>query len=208
MKKVKLKHITPLILISQGIRYSRSTHPKSDSYNNMKIGEKDLDLIKRIAFDKNHGSVLEHSMIVFDIICSAKCLLELSRHRTGVSMTVTSSRYALRKIEIEYEQTGNMAVDLAMSNSFDSIKKLLKNKNNKLDDISMALPASFYYSLQLTFNLRSLIHFLKLRLDKSAHYTIRNVAKEMLKKLPNDYKELLKEINLVPFELETKPMIN
>ena len=198
MNQAKLIDSTNLSLIARGLRFSRNSQKKSDTIDPNKIGDKDLDLVQRVALgndnSSNHSSVLEHSMIVFDIKCSAKCLLELSRHRVGISMTVTSSRYALRKIEVEYEKTNNPRVNAIMAITIEGIKELLKNKENKLDDISMALPASFYYTLQLTFNLRSLVHFLKLRLDRSAHYTIRNVAKEMYKELPEDYKRLLEVV--------------
>lgn len=199
MTQAKLVDSTSLSLISRGLRFSRNSQSKSDTVDPDNIGQKDLELIQKIALGSdntsNHSSVLEHSMIVFDIKCSAKCLLELSRHRVGISMTVTSSRYTLRKVEVEYERTGNSDVDVLMAMTFAGIKELLKSRKNKLDDISMALPASFYYTLQLTFNLRSLVHFLKLRLDKSAHYTIRNVAKDIFYELPEDYKRLLEVVN-------------
>jgi flavin-dependent thymidylate synthase len=190
MEKVKLVSATSLVHIANAIRFSRATHKKSDSEGDI-LGDKDLMLIRKIAFGKNHSSVLEHSMIIFNVNCSAKCLLELSRHRIGVSMTVTSSRYALRKIQLKYEKTRNQKVNAIMNITFNAISALLEDKDISLDDISMALPASFIYNMQLTFNLRSLLAFLKLRLDASAHYSINDIANKMLESLPIDYKNVM-----------------
>jgi thymidylate synthase ThyX len=45
--------------------------------------------------------------------------------------------------------------------------------------------------MQFSINLRALVHFLKLRLDKSAHFTIRDISYKMFKALPNKYQELI-----------------
>jgi len=190
--KVELLEYTPLLLIANAIRYSRKTHSRSDTKNKTYIGKKDLELIRKVAFGRNHSSVLEHSLLTFDVECSAKCLLELSRHRIGVSMTVQSSRYTLRKDLIEFEKTGVHEIDETMSNYINKILELLEDKKNTMDDISMMLPASYIYKMQLTFNLRSLVNFLILRLDKSAHKNIRDLSFELMEQLPEDYKNLLK----------------
>lgn len=187
----KLIFSTPLTLISNATRYPHNNHNKSDSSDLQIIGEKDLDLIKRVAFGRNHSSVLEHSMITFDIKGSTKFLLELSRHRIGVSMTVRSSRYSLRKSEIEYEKTGLDIIDQTMSDYYDKINELLKDKSIPLDKIAMMLPQSYLYNLQLTFNIRSLVNFFKLRMNKSAHSSIRKIAYDMFTVLPKEYHDLL-----------------
>jgi thymidylate synthase (FAD) len=219
---VKLTYSTPLYLISKGIRYSHNNHHLSDTeeakkqyvYRNMVDGEdinqclleritgsKDYDLIKRVGFHMNHSYTLEHSLIVFDVKTTTKFLLEESRHRIGVSQTVTSSRYALDVIDIEYEPTRKQDVNEMIERHIEDIKNMLnkyrnekgKIKKSDMDDIAMSLPQAFLYKLQLTFNLRSLVHFLELRLNSSAHYTIRNVAYGIINELPNDYRELIFE---------------
>lgn len=189
-KHVKLIYISPLSLISNAIRYSKATWDKSDT-DGFTIGEKDLDLIKRVGFNMNHKSVLEQSTITYDLKCSTKCLLELERHRVGVSMTVTSSRYALDKVQIEFEPTGNPRVDAIIENYVKRIEYALEKDYGSNDELAMALPQAFYYTLQLSFNLRSLIEFLKLRLSGAAHKTIRKVAVGLCDELPHDWFELI-----------------
>lgn len=188
---VRLSFYTPLSLISGGTRYSHDTRSKSDTKDVNKIGKKDMSLAKRVAFGYNHNSVLEHSLIVFDVKASSKFLLELSRHRVGVSMTVKSSRYTLRKSALEYEKTNYEKIDKVLEQLINNINELLKDKDLPLDEIAMLLPQAYLYDLQLTFNLRSLNHFFVLRLSKSAHRTIRDIAFSMFISLPEDYKELL-----------------
>ena len=154
------------------------------------IGEKDIDLIKRISFNLNHDSTLEHSLLVFAVKMSTKALLEESRHRQSVSQCVTSSRYTLNKVEIGFEDTGDTDIDYYNQIHVDNIKKMIEE--GKTNDLTaMMLPQSFYYKLQLSFNLRSLVHFLRLRLAGAAHKTIRLIAVQLLESLPKEYQDLL-----------------
>ena len=63
----------------------------------MHVGEKDYNLIKRVGFKFKHESVLEHSLIVYEFEASRALLQELSRSRIGVSLTIKSSRYTIKK---------------------------------------------------------------------------------------------------------------
>jgi len=191
-QSVKLIHVSPLWLISNAIHYSHNNHYKSDSENIFLLGNKDFNLIKRVGFHMNHSSVLEHSLIVFDIKLTQKALLEFTRHRIGVSYTVTSSRYSLDTIGIEFEQNDDMSVDLILNQLKEEIEDILFNKSKKhFDSIAELLPQAFIYKMQVSFNLRSLVHFLKLRINKSAHIDIRLIAKMIIDELPDDYKELV-----------------
>lgn len=140
----------------------------------------------------NHSSVLEHSLLVFDVKMSTKALLEESRHRIGLSQTVTSSRYALDKIYIEFEESPSPRVQESLNKIKEIVVSCL-NAGEPLDEVAMLLPQAFIYELRLTFNLRSLLHFLDLRLAKSAHRTIRKIAVELLDTLPLAYRELVLE---------------
>jgi len=163
------------------------------------IGPKDLDLIKRIGFHARHESVLEHSLIVYEVKMSTKALLEESRHRIGVSQVVTSSRYALDVIDIEFMETKNDFVNQMLKNHKKQIMALLntmKDENGKIkksdmDDLAMLLPQAFIYTMQLSFNLRSLMHFLRLRTEPGAHYSIREIAIMLIDELSDLWKELV-----------------
>jgi len=204
-QSVKLQFVTPVKYIASAIRYSHSNHHLSDTkiaelesffkidinelYNEV-IGEKDFNLIKRVGFKHKHESVLEFGTFIFDVNLSTKALLEESRHRIGISKTVTSSRYALNKIDILFEPTDDIDIDDDLE--FWKEKVIYRIKENKpLDKVSKMLPQAFIYSMQWQFNLRSLLHFLRLRLTKEAHIDIRIIAKLIIDELPNKYRELV-----------------
>lgn len=196
-QEVKLLHITPLWLISEGLRFSHDNHNLSDTTEEMKannlVGSKDYGLIKKISFHMNHSSTLEHSLIVFHMKLSTKALLELSRHR-HISMTVTSSRYALDSMGIEMESAEYSIIDEFLNRLKSNIEYCLFNySKSDFDKIAELLPQAFLYKGQFTFNLRSLVHFLELRLSASAHRDIRLLAKMMVDELPDDYRELVFE---------------
>ena len=191
---VKLVYTSPLVLIYNAINYSHGNQHKNKSITEP-VGKDELNLIKKVGFHLNHSSVLEHSLIVYDVELSTKALLELSRHRIGVSMTVSSSRYALDKIGINIEPVGDSQIDFILEQFKEMIEIHLKGKKKKeFDKIAMLLPQAFMYKAQISFNLRSLKHFLELRTSKAAHYSIRQLANDMLLVLPNDYKYLLKDL--------------
>jgi len=185
-QEVELLYATPLYLISNGIRYSHANWKPMEKFDN-----EDLELIKRVGFKLKHESVLEHSLISYHLKLSQKALLEATRHRIGVSWTVTSSRYALRKIDVELEPTEDKEVNDKFKEIEEIIADLLLFKSKSLDNVSKLLPQAFLYIAQVTFNLRSLIHFLKLRLSKDAHRDIRIVAYKMIEELPKNYQELV-----------------
>lgn len=163
-------------------------------FDNNIIGKKDYELIKKVGLHLNHSSTLEHSLIAFHLKLTTKALLELSRSRIGVSMTVSSSRYALDTMGIEIEPTGDTTVDALLDDFSHKVNILLENASKKeFDKLAELLPQSFLYKGQFTFNLRSLIHFLELRLSASAHRDIRLLAKMMVDKLPEDYRGLIFE---------------
>jgi thymidylate synthase (FAD) len=219
----KLTYITPLWVIAKAIRYSHDNHHLSDSSNG-EIGQKDFKLIKRVGFKLKHQSVLEHSLLVFDIECSRALLQELARHRLQ-SLTVKSTRYTLNELRNESpfitlrntskrerseyssrakkylvftlnEDVNNMSI-LALENLRQSVKQNISN-----DIAKYCLPECFKTSLQLSLNLRSLLNLLKLRLSKDALWEFRELAEEMFEVLPGDYKELILEDEDIKKELE------
>jgi len=241
---VKLLHFTPLYLIANGIRMSHDNHNLSDSkfiglnFNNwneevkitqkewvqqltptkVEVGEKDFDLIKKVGFKFKHESVLEHSLLVFELEFSRALLQELSRHRAGVSPTVKSTRYTLKELKDEdsfitytgsgrddyyvsddnYDRvfdkylikSGDDYVDmysiLALENARIAIQKGISN-----DKVKYCLPESFRTKGQYSFNLRSLLHLLQLRIHKDALKEFRELCVDIINALPDEYKELV-----------------
>jgi len=180
------------------------------------IGEKDYNLIKRIGFKYKHKSVLEHSLIVFEFEASRALLQELSRHRIGVSPTIKSTRYTLKELKNEKDfitygekvgenitthydleraskyvvLTDDDTTNAYIIDSLERVKWLIQE--NKSNDITKyALPEAYKFKGQVSFNLRSLLHLLKLRIDKSALKEFRLLCKDIIDSLPSEWKELV-----------------
>ena len=208
---VKLIYSTPLWLISNGIRMSHDNHHLSDSEPNA-VGSKDYDLIKRVGFKLKHESVLEHSLLVFEFMISRALLQELSRHRIGVSPTVKSTRYTLTKnLKDEmpfFDKNGNVKkdtylraskyvsltgsdTDYAIVVALDNIRWLIQNRNLSNDIIKYALPEAFLTKGQWSFNLRSLLHLLRLRTNKDVLPEFRALCINIIDSLDELWKELI-----------------
>jgi len=180
------------------------------------VGEKDYALIKRVGFQFKHESVLEHSMLSFEFEASRALLQELSRHRISVSPTIKSTRYTLNELrkeqcfnwvhgrEVVYERAskylylvldekGNLYnnVNHASIKALENLRQLVVSKKFSNDKLKYALPEAYKFKGQVTFNLRSLIHLLELRIDKSALQEFRDLSIAIIDELTEDYKELI-----------------
>jgi len=195
---------------TKGFCISRCVECGYDQAGDTPIGSNDFDLIKRVGFKFKHESVLEHSMLVFDIECSRAVLQELSRQR-HISLTVKSTRYTLKELKnekpfaklngnITKEQysraskyvvlTDDEMVNEMIIRGLDNLLFLIKQ--NKSNDIAKyALPEAFKTRLQLSVNLRELIHIIRLRIAKDALWEFREISKQIIDSLPDDYRELV-----------------
>jgi len=225
----KLIYITPLWLIANGIRYSHNNHHLSDTdpirdFHGLPltedvdfddIGIKDFDLIKRVGFKMKHESVLEHSLIVFEIEASRALLQELSRHRIGISPTIKSTRYTLKELKKEksftiydyvdkdfykYDEviraskyvifTNDVYTDLQIIESLEKVRFLI-NLHKSNDIAKYALPEAFKFKGQYSLNLRALVHLLELRTNKDVLPEFQQLCVDIIDALPDDYKELV-----------------
>ena len=179
-------------------------------------GEKDYNLIKRVGFKFKHESILEHSLIVYEFEASRALLQELSRHRIGVGPTIKSTRYTLKELkdeknfitygEVEGENVAThydlkraskyvVLTDDDTTNAYiiDALERVkwLMQENKSNDIAKYALPEAYKFKGQVSFNLRSLLHLLKLRIDKSALKEFRLLCKNIINSLPLEWKELV-----------------
>lgn len=150
------------------------------------FGEGDQLLIKRI-IDCGHTSTLEHINYIFDISDISRALLtELARSRVGTSPSVESTRYTLKKIlngqsiSDTMIDTGNQKLNVLINEHMNKLKQLIKDENLPNDIAKYGICENYPVTLQLTFNLRALKHFLNLRLSKRAHFEIRKLANMLL----------------------------
>ena len=178
------------------------------------IGYKDYNLIKRVGFKFKHESVLEFGNYIFHVECSRAVLQELARHRHQ-SLTVKSTRYTLKELKNEepfylesdwhcqttevgkraakyLNYTGVDRVDhdsiLALERLRDSVSAGVSN-----DIVKYSLPEAYKTTLQTSFNLRSLLNLLELRLSKDALWEFREIAFQMINSLPELDKNLIFE---------------
>lgn len=204
--KVKLLSYTPLEVINTAIRTCWDSHDKSDN-----LGEKDLDLIKRVVLQYSHHSTSEHCVFNFFIQGISRLnLMELTRHRLA-SYSVKSTRYTLKELRNETEftikdkeraskyinLTDNNNVDECSIQALENVRRLVNNAVNynvTQDLIKYALPECYKTDLTFSINVRSLRNLLKLRTSKTAHFEIRNLAFKLYEALPEEFKFLFKDV--------------
>lgn len=187
--KVDLLHFTPSSVIVEAVGLPH------------KLKNPTIEIATKVIADLNHTSVSEHCVMNFKISgISRLCMQELSRHRIS-STTASSSRYTLLQVLKEFGnvQTTSLDEQFVTPNKPDDIdeddwkefedelkksnynslqmQNYFKDKGFKPDVLKYLLTENFRISLVWTINLRSLLNFFKLRLDKSAHFEIRQLAK-------------------------------
>ena len=143
--------------------------------------EADAKLI-RYLISKDHGTPFEHAYFRFDVKCPIFVARQWIRHRIG-TYNEMSLRYCLAKRDfytpenlagealVKYKKTINDAFDTYEAIVVSGIKR---------EQARGVLPLSLYTLYYWTVNARSLMNFLKLRLDKAAQPEIREYAKALL----------------------------
>lgn len=132
---------------------------------------------------RGHESVIEHECLTFKVITDRAIANEMVRHRLA-SYSQQSSRYVnlsdlgvILPINIEDADIGVEIVDF-LQHCEDSYRKLIE-MGAKKDIARSVLPLATETEIIMTMNFRSLRHFLKLRLHKSAHANIRDIARKI-----------------------------
>lgn len=180
-----------------------------------KIEDKDKKLIKFLLQNK-HLSPFEHNSLTFLIKCPLFVARQWMRHRIGVSYNEISGRY----VEVEEEfytptkfrkqsQTNRQAstdeyIELESNVYQDVLNSAYKAYKNLLEtgvcreQARAVLPLAMYTQFYFTCNLRSLLHFIELRIHKDAQFEIQQYAKAMLEQIENIFPvtmEIWKELN-------------
>jgi len=198
---ITLLHHTPLEVCSHAIRTCWQSFEKSDAG-----GQKDQELIDRVANKYKHASTIEHLVYTFYIQGVSRALLqELARHRMA-SPSVKSTRYTLKELkntqpfeEDDYDGasefivlTGNSLVDTASIKALNNLQTILKEGVSN-DIAKFCLPESYKTELTWTINARSLQNFIALRSDKSALWEIRDMAHKLYERLPQTHQYLFEK---------------
>lgn len=101
------------------------------------------------------------------------------------------------KYIVLYQPKGDKNVDTILSEQLNTLHTFLTGflhglkEGKSFDSVKYILPECWKTSLVVTMNLRSMINFARLRLDKRAHIEIRSLAMDMINALPKEYAELI-----------------
>jgi len=162
--------------------------------------ERDKKLLEYLLANE-HFTPFEHSVFQFHIKCPIFVARQWMRHRWG-SYNEISSRYTEVKDEFYMPEkfriqdksnrqgsieSGNLNQEFLLSeykkaikNSYQTYEKLLKEGVAK-EMARMVLPVSQYTEFYWTINARSLLNFLKLRMNSHAQKEIREYANSIAK---------------------------
>lgn len=138
-----------------------------------------------------HETPFEKSAIHFLVTADTASHIHLIKHRIGVSINVESARYKELKDDKFYVPTdwnGVEVFDLLehLERSYELYHKYVARLEPKLgrkrakESARYFLPYAQQVTMDVQFNFRSFIHFLRLRLDEHAQKEIREIAQQML----------------------------
>lgn len=162
------------------------------------LSERDKKLIFFL-MQHNHTSPFEHNQLSFRIKAPIFVAREWMRHRMN-SFNEISYRFVKAKVEFytphhwryqdalnKQSSTGSFSdknlteiYKKSLEKSYAAYEELLANGIAR-EQARGVLPVCIYTEFLYTVNLHSLMHFLKLRLDKGAQYEIRMYAQSLLK---------------------------
>jgi len=171
--KVKLLNYTsnPDKIIATAMRQSHSSTPVID------IDKRRVSHLIEVAFKSGHYSVFEHAYFTFNVSgISRVCSHQFVRHR-HLSFVQQSQRYTqvndfvipdkLKGYADKYYKLTQQAIQLYNEMILNGVRK---------EDARFILPQGVSTALTVSGNARAWLHFLKLRMDKTAQWEIRKVA--------------------------------
>lgn len=179
------------------IRSCYSAHDAVELFS-FDYNKDDAIRLVRTIIANNHTSTLEHITFVFGIRnLSRACLSQLSRHRTGISLSVQSQRYVNQSSESKHgvfnfalpalsylHDDERDKVYCALGDHLNAVQDLydyLISLGVKAEDARSILPMNCTTNLVLTVNLRSLLNLINLRGDDShAQDEFKELVKSMV----------------------------
>nr|DAR34899.1 MAG TPA: FAD-dependent thymidylate synthase [Caudoviricetes sp.] len=221
--KVTLLHHIPLSIAVTAARTCWDSFNKGGIYEcpSDTLVEADIALLDKLIHKNKHESIAEHISYSWSIEGLPRFVLaELTRHRL-CSYSVKSTRYTLKELkneapffywaddetdEIEHVK---LAVHIDRAKKYIDINPKLNVihqteglerlrmavcQGGSLDDVKYLVPENYLTNLVWTINVRSLRNFLHLRLSKSAHFKIRELAELIYDAIPNEHKFLFEDL--------------
>lgn len=144
-------------------------------------------------YNNDHHSIFEHATVTFRIFgISRACSAQLLRHRL-MSPTEKSLRYTEPDenrwftVPESIEKNPYFKAYLEFMDHAETLYSELLEHGIKKEDARYILPLATHTNVQVTMNMRELMHFFELRLAKNAQWEIRELAARMLDKLADRY---------------------
>jgi thymidylate synthase, flavin-dependent len=216
--KVTLLHHTPLSIAVTAARTCWDSFSKGGNYEcpSDTLVEADIALLDKLVHKEQHLSITEHIVYSFNIEGLPRyALQELCRHRLA-SYSVKSTRYTLKElanekpfVEGDMNKLDYLVYDWTRAAKYINLEEpfnptlqvvqleLLRQavkETKSLDDVKDLVPESYLTNLVWTINVRSLRNFLHLRLSKSAHFKIRQLAELVYNAIPEEHKFLFSDL--------------
>ena len=161
---------------------------------NDKISDEQVEKFITKLSDMGHMSPFQHASFTFAIEgISRNCSHQIVRHRLA-SFSQQSQRYVKMKGEyvvppyIYWHEELLLEFNHALEDADKAYNKLVeglmrygRTEKEAIEDARYILPSACTTKMEVTMNVRELLHFFKQRCCKRAQWEIREVAKEMLK---------------------------
>ena len=169
------------------------------------ITEDSYKTLLKNCISRGHESILEHEKITIRMQCDIGVYKDLTRHRTGVSFSIESTRYCnyskdkftnnIKLIEPLYsdEKEKYSIWKTCMQNIENSYMEMAKLEV-PVDELRMLLPHSTASEVTMTANIREWKHILTLRCSKFAHPSIRQVLIPFLLLLKKEMPEIFDSV--------------
>ena len=153
--------------------------------------------IMNACIKSGHTSVTEFATFTFHIEGVSRALLaQITRHRIGVSFAVRSQRYCSED-GFEYVTPKTITKNENLKKAYEDFMLKINDFYTALqelgipnEDARMILPNACCTTFEVSFNLRSLMHFMNERLCTRAQWEIRELAQMMKKEVINKFPEL------------------
>lgn len=156
--------------------------------------------------NRGHESILEHEKVTVRMICSIGTYKDLTRHRTGASFSIESTRYC----NYSKDRFGNNIkfinpVYITDPNNYACWKECMEYietyymamANNKAtpDQCRTMLPHSVAAEVVMTCNIKEWRHVLDLRCSNKVHPEIRQLLIPLLLKFKEDMPEIFNSVS-------------
>ena len=166
------------------VETARISYNKSVLSNDRTLTKQDISLLNSL-IKNGHLTPFEHLTITLHIKAPIFVTRQWMRHRTQ-SYSELSLRYTNTDMEFYVPNKDRVSeedieeINKAYTQVYKTYKQLINNNVPK-EVARIVLPVGQYTEFYTTINIRNLMHFLDLRLDKSAQYEIRVYAEAILK---------------------------